>query len=122
MPQQVLKTVTGPCVVMFLWLLIVGNMIVWVVLIGNIHGIKHIVWAPEVSNNPQYLAGRLIQEGVKVFTVMQYWGEETEQPKLISTTTPQGVDLAMKVIDSVNHGVKMTGGDGADAIVLWPKL
>jgi hypothetical protein len=47
-----------------------------VLLVGNIHGIKHIVWAPEVSNNRQYLAGRLIQEGVKVFTVMQYWGEE----------------------------------------------
>ena len=56
-----------------------------VVLVGNIHSIKHIVWAPEVSNNPRYLAGRLIQEGVKVFTVMQYWGEGTEQPKLIST-------------------------------------
>jgi hypothetical protein len=92
-----------------------------VILVGNIHGIKHIVWAPEVSNNPQYLAGRLIQEGVKVFTVIQYWGEETEQPRLISTTTPQGVALAMKVIDPVNHGAKMTGGDGADAVVVWPK-
>ena len=51
-----------------------------VVLVGNIHGIKRIVWAPEVSHNPQYLAGRLIQEGVKVFMVIQYWGEETEQP------------------------------------------
>ena len=98
----------------------VGNMIA-VVLVGNIHDIKHIVWAPEVSHNPQYLAGRLIQEGVKVFTVMQYWGEETEQPRLISTT-PQGV-LAMKVMDPVNHRVNMTGGgDAADAVVLWPKL
>jgi hypothetical protein len=74
-----------------------------VVLVGNIHGIKSIAWAPEVSHNPQYLAGRLIQEGVKVFTVMQYWGEETEQPRLISTTTPQGEVLAMKVMDPVNH-------------------
>ncbi|MBW2036724.1 MAG: hypothetical protein JRI41_04500 [Deltaproteobacteria bacterium] len=92
-----------------------------VVLVGNIHGIKHIVWAPEVSHNPQYLAGRLIQEGVKVFTVLQYWDEGTEQPKLISTTTPQGSALAMKVMDPVNHGVKMTGSDVADAVVLWPK-
>ena len=92
-----------------------------VILVGNIHGIKHIVWAPEVSNNPQYLAGRLIKEGVKVFTVMQYWGEGTEQPRLISTATPQGAALAMKVIDSVNYGVKMTGGSGADAVVVWPK-
>ena len=93
-----------------------------VILVGNIHGIKHIVWAPEVSNNPQYLAGRLIQEGVKAFTVMQYWGEETEQPRLISTTTPQGSALVMKVIDPVNHGSKMTGCDVADAVVVWPKL
>jgi hypothetical protein len=93
-----------------------------VVLVGNIHGIKSIAWAPEVSHNLQYLAGRLIQEGVKVFTVMQYWGEETEQPRLISTTTPQGEVLAMKVMDPVNHGVNMIGGDAADAVVLWPKL
>lgn len=93
-----------------------------VVLVGNIHGIKSIVWAPEVSHNPQYLAGRLIQEGVKVFTVMQYWGEKTEQPRLISTTTPQGEVLAMKVMDPVNHGVNMIGEDAADAVVLWPKL
>ena len=39
----------------------------------------------------------------------------------ISTTTPQGSALAMKVIDPVNHGAKMTGGDGADAVVAWPK-
>jgi hypothetical protein len=75
-----------------------------------------------MSHNPQYLAGRLIQEGVKVFTVMQYWSEEIEQPRLISTTTPQGEALAMKVMDPVNYGIKMTGGDGADAVVLWPKL
>ena len=93
-----------------------------VVLVGNIHGIKHIVRIPEVSNNRQYLAGRLIQEGVKVFTVMQYWGEETEQPRLISTTTPQGEVLAMKVMNPVSHGVKMTGGDVADVVVVWPKL
>jgi hypothetical protein len=93
-----------------------------VVLVWNIHGIKSISWAPEVSHNPQYLAGRLIREGVNVFTVMQYWGEETEQPRLISTTTPKGEVLAMKVMDPVNHGAKMTGGDGADAVVLWPKL
>lgn len=92
------------------------------ILVGNFHGIKHIAWAPEVSHNPQYLAGRLNQEGVKVFTVMQYWASKTEQPKLISTTTPQGADLAMRVLDPVNHGVKMTGGDAADAVVLWPKL
>jgi hypothetical protein len=92
-----------------------------VLLVGNIHGIKRIVWAPEVSHNRQYLAGRLIQEGVKVFTVMQYWADKTEQPRLISTTTPQGAALAMKVIDPVNHGAKMTGGDAADAIVVWPK-
>lgn len=53
---------------------------------------------------------------------MQYWASKTEQPKLISTTTPQGADLAMRVLDPVNHGVKMTGGDAADAVVLWPKL
>ncbi|MBE9569859.1 MAG: hypothetical protein IMF11_04485 [Proteobacteria bacterium] len=70
-----------------------------VVLVGNIHCIKHIVWAPEVSHNRQYLAGRLIQEGVKVFTVMQDWDEETEKPRLISASTPQGLALAMKVID-----------------------
>jgi hypothetical protein len=93
-----------------------------VILVGNIHGIKHIVWAPEVSHNRQYLAGRLIQEGTKVFTVMQYWGEGTEQPKLISTTTPQGAALAMEVMEPVNHGAKMTGGDDADAVVVWPKL
>ena len=92
-----------------------------VVLVDNIHSIKHIEWAPEVSHNPQYLAGRLIQEGVKVFTVMQYWGEGTEQPKLISTTTPEGEVLAMKVMDPVNHGVNMIGGDVADAVVVWPK-
>ena len=92
-----------------------------VILVGNFHGIKHIVWAPEVSHNRQYLAGRLIQEGVKVFTVMQYWADKTEQPRLISTTTPQGAALAMRVIDPVNHGVKMTGGDAAAAIVVWPK-
>ena len=92
-----------------------------VILVGNIHGIKHIVWAPEVSHNLQYLAGRLIQEGVKVFTVMQCWGEETEQPKLIGTATPQGAALAMKVIDVVNHAVKMTGDDVADTVVVWPE-
>ena len=93
-----------------------------VVLVGNIHGIKSIAWAPEVSHNPQYLAGRLIQEGVKVFTVMQYWGEETEQPRLISTTTtPQSEILAMRVMDPV-HGVNMIVRDAADAVVLWPKL
>jgi len=54
---------------------------------------------PKVPHNRQYLAGRLIQEGVKVFTVMQYWGEETEKPRLISASTPQGLALAMKVID-----------------------
>jgi len=36
-----------------------------IVLVGNIHGIKSIAWAQEVSHNPQYFAGRLIQEGVK---------------------------------------------------------
>ena len=53
---------------------------------------------------------------------MQYWGEETEQPGLISTTTLQGEVLAMKVMDPVNHGVNMIGGDVADAVVVWPKL
>jgi len=62
-----------------------------VILVGNIHGIKSIAWTPEVSHNPQYLAGRLIQEGVKVFTVMQYWGEETEQPRLIYVPSPPSV-------------------------------
>jgi len=38
-----------------------------------------------------------------------------------STTTPQGEVLAMKVMDPVNYGAKMTGGDGADAVVAWPK-
>lgn len=58
---------------------------------------------------------------MKVFTVMQYWDEGTEQPRLIGTSTPQGSALAMKVIDPVNHGAKMTGEDGADAVVVWPK-
>lgn len=90
-----------------------------VILVGNIHGIKNIVWAPELSDNPQYLAGRLIQEGVKVFTVMQYWDEGTEQPRLVHTDMPYGASLAMKVIDPVNYGDKMTGRDCADAVLVW---
>ena len=49
-----------------------------VILVGNIHGIKHIVWAPEVSHNHQYLTGRLIQEGVKHRPHGEDW-EDIEQ-------------------------------------------
>jgi hypothetical protein len=56
----------GLCPGIFFQLLTAGNMIV-VILVGNIHNNKHIVWAPAVSDNSQYLAGRFIQEGVKVY-------------------------------------------------------
>jgi len=29
--------------------------------------------------------------------------------------------MAMRVIDPVKHGAEMTGGDAADAVVVWRK-
>ena len=63
MPLQVLKTVTGLMLSNILVALDSGQYDRLGILVGNFHGIKHIVWAPEVSHNRQYLAGRLNQEG-----------------------------------------------------------
>ena len=79
-------------------------------------------WHPDTGHNKlgnQYLAGRLVQKGINVCSVIQDFSQLTDNPKILTTISPEGSAAAMRAIGSTYHDDDMSGVDVADAVVVW---
>jgi hypothetical protein len=63
------------------------------VLVGNLHAIKSMKWHLDTGNSKldnQYLAGRLVQKGINVCSVLQDFSQLTDNSKLLTTKSQEG--------------------------------
>lgn len=91
------------------------------ILVGNLHAIKLMKWHPNTGHSKlenQYLAGRLVQKGINVCSVVQDFSQHTDTPRILTTKSQKGSTAAKRVIESTYHDDDMSGENVADAVIV----
>jgi uncharacterized iron-regulated protein len=91
------------------------------VLVGNFHAMKEVRWNSDPLAGPS-LAERLMNRGVKVTSMLQYWEKKScnlRYEKLVSTEEPESLEYVGQMMEAIHADAPDKASDVADAVVIW---
>ncbi len=91
------------------------------VLAGNFHAMKEVRWKSDALGGPS-LAERLVNRGIKVATMLQYWekkGCDLRSEKLISTRESESFKYIKQIMEVLNAKTPDKATDVADGVIVW---
>jgi hypothetical protein len=91
------------------------------VLAGNFHAMKDVRWKSDPLGGPS-LAERLIDRGIRVASMLQYWekkGCELRSEKLVSAREPESLEYIKQIMEGLTAKAPDKASDVADGVIVW---
>lgn len=91
------------------------------VLVGNFHAMKEVSWSSEALGGTS-LAERLVNRGVKVASMLQYWEKkecDLRSEKLVSAEEPESLEYVEPIMNAINAQTPDKASEVTDGVVVW---
>ncbi len=91
------------------------------VLVGNFHAMKEVKWnsAPLAGES---LGKRLVDRGIKVASMLQYWEEKEcyfRSKKIVDAEKPESAEYFKQITDAIHAEIPDNISEVADGVIVW---
>lgn len=91
------------------------------VLVGNFHAMKEVRWHSDPLAGKS-LGERLVDRGIKVVSVLQYWEKKRcflRSEKIVDTEKPESAEYVRQITDAIHAEIPDKASEVADAVIVW---